>query len=356
MYMYWLLLKCVRSTRRVKRRLLQSSSPQSNAIAGEVERALLTKLSSVFEHINLLQLGYLFIAMFFASNHYCRRLPQIIKGKHPFLPGVDRVVVLAAGALAIEALFLGIGLDHKDALIVIVATGLSAPLWAPILSGCIAACLLVFGKYLKWLAVHTGILAFRSDYVSVVLWFETYRRLNRSVLRWAMFNYIAYLLIAGPVAASLIVQFKDFPFSSPVFLLVLVAVYILIVKPYIEILRGSLIVPLPETYSADFANLESAIRRATPPEVFGPASGTLIRDVRLQTGIFIGTMKVLERRATKRKLLHAFLAERSNYARDLITQGLMQILDNRQYYELLETREQILASFRRIVDKQELAS
>src|SRR5215469_15563701 len=87
--MYRLLLQYLRFTRRLKRRLVRSLSSESTAIIGEVEHALLAKLSSVFDHVNLLQLGYVFIAMFFASNHYRRRLPQIIRGKHLFLPGAD---------------------------------------------------------------------------------------------------------------------------------------------------------------------------------------------------------------------------------------------------------------------------
>jgi hypothetical protein len=168
--MYFLLLRLVRRYRNLLRTFRHRLGRESFAIAGELEDSLLTKISSAFDYINLLQLFYLFVVMMFASRHYCRRLPQIARGKNPILPDSAQMVTLIATLLGAGALILHEKPDKLFLLGGVLLAGFSAPLWAPVISICIFVPAQLFRKSFLhvFLSNNTRLLAFNPDYLPSV--------------------------------------------------------------------------------------------------------------------------------------------------------------------------------------------
>jgi hypothetical protein len=353
--MYYLVLSSARLFRNLLRRLKRRLSPESFALAGQVEESILKKISEAFDHINLLQLVYVFVAVIFVPRHYVRRLPQITRGKHPLLPGSTQVVALTVTLIATVLLLMGKRIDKFLLLIIVLVAGFAAPLWAPIISVCVLIPAKLYRKsFLNiFLSNYTQLLAFNPDYLSVVLRCETYKRLDWKLYRWAMFYYVTHFLVCGALLAVI----TPFLFYDPDntdainigIAIVLLLAQILLVKPYVDVVRSSLKIPLLQTYTADYGDLEMIIQNAHLSEPGSKKRERFERKARIGMRLFLARMRILEIRADKFSMLPVLLSERSSYALDLL--GSREILVNDED-ELVLHRLQLVVDGRSLRDEK----
>jgi hypothetical protein len=100
--------------------------------------------------------------------------------------------------------------------------------------------------------------------------------------------------------------------------LILISAQSLLVKPYIDIVRSCLKIPMPQTYSADYSDLERSIQKAASLSPLKPKRQKLIAKCRFGVNSFLGRMGVLESSALSAGLLDVFLEERASYALELL--------------------------------------
>jgi hypothetical protein len=100
--------------------------------------------------------------------------------------------------------------------------------------------------------------------------------------------------------------------------MILISAQFLLVKPYIDIVRSCLKIPMPQTYGADYSDLESSIQKAALFSPLKPKRQKLIAKCRFGVNSFLGRMRVLESSALSAGLLDVFLEERASYALELL--------------------------------------
>ena len=268
----FLVLRSLQRLSRLKRRLLGKTTPHwfkdGTALIG---------------YVNIVGLAPTLLAIAFAPRHFFERLPGYLTSKFTWVKTPLKFLTSSTSSLAVLYLLTvpadivqGAGLKAEDVAKVFLCVALLSPLLAPLACGFLYFLLRVF-SIMPQVKVDRSLRAGFLIPLSPLSYFHV--RPKRYF--WSIFYYGVYFCIAlyaimftFEFGMWLIAQLPSPDpggstaavgvFTSSAFLLVALVGYLLLIVPYIELLRASALIPAPGMHRVDAYLVQEALALLTP--------------------------------------------------------------------------------------------
>jgi len=274
----FLVLRGLQQLTRLRRRLLGKTTPH-----------WFKDGSALVSHVNIVGLAPTLLAIAFVPRHFFERLPAYFTSKYTWVKTPLKFLTSATSALAILYLLTvpaeiveATGLKAEDVAKFFLVIALLSPLFAPLACGFLYLLLRVF-SIMPQVKVDRSM---RAQFL-IPLSPLSYRHLRPKRFFWSIFYYGVYfcialyaLVLALDLGMWLVAQVPPPDpdgstaaigvFTSLAFLFVAFVGYLLLIVPYIEVLRAAVLFRSPGMHRVDAYLVQETIALLMPPVLAKP--------------------------------------------------------------------------------------